>query len=285
MPIRSVMKKILFPTDFSKTSLNAFAYALELAKKFDAEILTMHVFPTDLAMYSDYAALLSANYSINEWSDFEHYRATVPKLQALIEKHRADSIKMTHILERGDVVEKILEIEDSESIDCIVLGTNGASGFKAVFLGTVAESIINRASGLVLAIPSGCRFTHINRTLLLVKYEKPYLEILGQALEFSKKLNTHLDVLQIKDTPDETESETLKDWTRKFADERVSFYMVATSDLEQTAVSFIEKHNNNIVALAVHEKGFFEKLFFFSLSRQMAFHSTIPVMAIHTRKM
>ncbi|MDZ4331458.1 MAG: universal stress protein, partial [Flavobacterium sp.] len=38
------MKKILFPTDFSEVSKNAFIYALKLADSIDAEIITMHVY-------------------------------------------------------------------------------------------------------------------------------------------------------------------------------------------------------------------------------------------------
>ena len=37
------MKKILFPTDFSDVSKNAFIYALKLADSINAEIITMHV--------------------------------------------------------------------------------------------------------------------------------------------------------------------------------------------------------------------------------------------------
>ena len=83
------MKKILFPTDFSENSLHAFVYALHMAKKLHAEILTMHVFPIDLNVFSEYSAILSENYDINEWSDFENYKSEVPKLRQLAEKRQA----------------------------------------------------------------------------------------------------------------------------------------------------------------------------------------------------
>lgn len=38
------MKKILFPTDFSDNSNNAFVYALKLAEKLQAEVITLHVY-------------------------------------------------------------------------------------------------------------------------------------------------------------------------------------------------------------------------------------------------
>ena len=39
------MKKILFPTDFSDVATNAFMYALNVANLFEAQILTLHVYP------------------------------------------------------------------------------------------------------------------------------------------------------------------------------------------------------------------------------------------------
>lgn len=278
------MKKILFPTDFSENAFNAFEYALELAKKTGAEILTIHVYPMDVAVFADYSAILSVNYLINEWDDFENYKSEVPKLKALAKQHQAEHIKITHLLERGNVVEKILEAEISEQIDCIVMGTSGATGLKAVFLGSVAESVMNRASGLVLVIPSGCRFPKAQKILLLAKYEKPYLKIVQQLLPLAKILQAHLDVLHIKDQADRAEMRTMKDWAKQFADEQMCFHILANQNLEETVINFTAKHQNTMVALAVHEKGFFEKLFFYSLSKELAFHSQIPVLAIHTKK-
>jgi nucleotide-binding universal stress UspA family protein len=45
------MKKILFPTDFSETSNNAFVYALQLAKNIDAEVVTLHVYELPVVDY------------------------------------------------------------------------------------------------------------------------------------------------------------------------------------------------------------------------------------------
>ena len=278
------MKKILFPTDFSENSVHAFVYALHMAKKLQAEILTMHVFPTDAGVFSGYPAILSQNYNSNEWSDFENYKSEVPKLRQLAEKHHAGSVRISHTLERGEVVEKILEIEESENIDYIILGTKGATGLKEIFLGTVAEQVINRAKGMVLAIPSNCMFPTVAKILLLAKYEQPYLKIVRQLLPVADALHAHIDVLQIKDAPDKDEAQMMKAWQREFADADIHFHMQATKALEGTAIDFAAMHRSNLVAMAVHEKGLFEKLFFFSFSRQMTFHSQIPILAIHSKK-
>lgn len=279
------MKKILFPTDFSENSLHAFGYALQLAKKLGAEIVTLHVYPETVVPYSEYAPFLAQNYNIAEWGEFENYKSEVPKLKQLAEKHLATAVNLSHVLERGNVVQKILEVEASENIDCIVMGTKGATGLKAVFLGTVAEQVINRASGMVLAVPESARFPAVINLLLLLKYEKPYLKILKQLIPFTEALKAHIDVLQIKDAPDRSESRIIKEWSQEFAGADISFHMFATNAVEEMALDFADTHQNNLIAVVVHEKSFFEKLFFFSLSRQLAFHATVPVLAVHAKKM
>jgi nucleotide-binding universal stress UspA family protein len=39
-----LMKKILYPTDFSETAENAFIYALQIADTLGASVITLHAF-------------------------------------------------------------------------------------------------------------------------------------------------------------------------------------------------------------------------------------------------
>jgi hypothetical protein len=92
--------------------------------------------------------------------------------------------------------------------------------------------------------------------LLLVKYEKPYLKILRQLLPFAEALKAHIDVLQIKDAPDRSESRIIKEWSEEFAGADISFHMFATNAVEEMALDFADSHHNNLIALAVHERTF-----------------------------
>jgi len=59
------MKKILVPLDFSPASLNAFTYALSLAKKIGAEIVTTHIYEVAVATTVEFYDFLLTNYQIN----------------------------------------------------------------------------------------------------------------------------------------------------------------------------------------------------------------------------
>jgi nucleotide-binding universal stress UspA family protein len=57
-----------------------------------------------------------------------------------------------HRLLRGDPVDGILGIAESEHVDLIVLGTHGRRGIDRVLMGSIAEAVVRRAKCPVLAV-------------------------------------------------------------------------------------------------------------------------------------
>ncbi|MFT3796464.1 universal stress protein [Flavobacterium sp.] len=277
------MKKILFPTDFSKNSLNAFVYALHLTKKTNAEIVTLHVYPIIAGTYGDYYDFIYENYDINELAQFENYKSEVPKLRMLAEKEQCQSVRVSHILKQGDAVNEILDVAEKEKTDMIVMGTTGASGVKEVFLGTVTEKVMNHAKTLVLAVPEKARYQNVKNLLFLAELDKLQTTALKQVEQLAEPFKAHIDVLQIKGKHNDEEESLLKKWKKHFLKSDIYFYILASASIEDTAIDFVRLNKIDIVAMPVHEKNFFERLFLFSLSRQMAFHSQVPVLAIHTK--
>lgn len=147
------MKKILFPTDFSDISKNAFIYALKLADVVDAEIITLHIYELDFPAYIDVSAYINLMYGVNELSDFENYRDEVPVLRAIAEKNNLSHIKFSNVLNRGNLLEEIITITKKENIDFIVMGTKGVTHLDEIFLGTVTTKVMNDSHAIVLAIP------------------------------------------------------------------------------------------------------------------------------------
>lgn len=277
------MKKILFPTDFSQTSLNAFVYALHLAKKINAEIVTLHVYQLVVGTFDDYYDFLNENYSISEWGNFENYKSEVPKLRMLAEKEHCQGVKLSHILERGDIVPGILEIAEKEQVDFIVMGTTGATGLKETFLGTVSEKVMNHAKATVLAIPEKAQYKNIKNILFLTELSKLQTDALKKVERIATAFNAHIDVLQIKSSHSNGDAAILEKWKKQFLQSDIYFYILTSDSLADTAIDFMQLNKTDMVAMPVHEKNHFEKLFLFSLSRQMAFHSQVPVFALHTK--
>ena len=274
------MKKILFPTDFSFISLNAFRYALHLAQKIEAEIITLHVYDLPAGTYSDYHDFLTKNYNISDWNEFENCKSDVPKLRAIADELQLGNIQISHMLNRGNVVETILSVAADEHVDFIVMGTTGQSGLKEIFLGSNTENILSQATASVLAIPEYCHYKPIENILFLTKFKESQQKILKSLLGMAKLFDAHIDVLQVKSNHDKTEAEVLAKWKNAFPASNISFLMLSSDDFEETIIEFIETNQINIVVMQVHHKGFFEKLFGYSLSQRLTFHCEVPIMGI-----
>ncbi len=275
------MKKILFPTDFSEISKNAYLFALHLAKSINAEIITLHTYDFPQVNYMDVPIFLPDIYEVTELCNFKNYEGHIPALRSIAAKHHLEHIKVSNVLESGDLIECILKISKNEKIDYIVMGTQGASGMTANFLGSVTEKVINETQAVVLAIPENCEYKPIKRVLFVTDYKTEEIEMLKKTLVLAKIFGSHVDCLYVKPSQHFVAGVIMEDWEKLFHKQQVTFHNLTGSDAEGTILEFIEKHNIDMLAMTTHHHTFFERIFQVSLSKKLAFHVKIPILALH----
>jgi nucleotide-binding universal stress UspA family protein len=275
------MKKILFPTDFSDASKNAFIYALKLAKNIDAEIITLHVYELPAIDYIEVPVYLLKVYEITELSNFENYKHQVPVLRKIAEDNHLEHIKISNVLDNGNLIDNILKITKEEKIDYIVMGTKGATGFASTFLGSVTTKVMNETKTVVLAIPEHCQYEPIKKILFTTQFKDEDVEVLKKVIDLAKVFHSHVDCLYVKKESDYDKEKSINKWKKTFKDDSVDFHIVLSNDAEGIILNFIDMHKINMITMHVHHRNFFEKLFHISLSKKLAFHITIPILAIH----
>jgi nucleotide-binding universal stress UspA family protein len=121
--VSAIPTKILVPIDFSPSSHVAIETATELAEKFHAEIILLHVLPESAA--DEAKALAEKNFAISQ--------------AALDAKGIKASAK---IVEDHDVAGYILEFAEEAKIDLVVISTHGVSGWYPCVFGSIAEKIV-----------------------------------------------------------------------------------------------------------------------------------------------
>ncbi len=151
--------RILYATDLSKNSSYAFLYAMDMAKRHDAEIVILHsVGPSRTISYAGARVedlILSARKEEQE-KDLQEIRRG---LEAFCRRAESQigypcAERVTKILVPvGYPVEEILKAADEEECDVLVLGTHGKGFLKHTFLGSVASSVLERTRKPVFVIP------------------------------------------------------------------------------------------------------------------------------------
>ncbi|MBG6062040.1 nucleotide-binding universal stress UspA family protein [Flavobacterium sp. CG_9.1] len=274
-------KKILFPTDFSDASKNAFIYALQLAESIKAEVITIHVYQLPQANYINISEYLHEIYDVTELSNFENYKDEVPSLRRIAEQNNLGHIKISHALILGNLVPEIKKITENEKIDFVVMGTKGATGLKETFFGTVATKVMNDVKVLVLIIPEHCLYQPIKKMLFLTQYKSEDTAAFKTVLSLSAIFQAPVDCLRVAHLKDESQHDCRADWKVVMEDNEVVFHSIEGDDVEGIILNFIALHKINLIAMHVYHRNFFEKLFEISLAKKLAFHINVPILGIH----
>jgi len=146
------LTKILVPVDFSECSDEAFDDALELARRFGAELVVLHVWqpPRMMGPETIFYPPEGTRQSVIHLVEEEARRQTGDFVAARAEPE--PDVHFTTLVEAGIPYATILDIAEREGVDLIVMGTHGRSGLSRFFLGSVTEKVVRHAHCPVLTI-------------------------------------------------------------------------------------------------------------------------------------
>jgi len=142
------IKKILWPTDFSKNSNAALPYVLSLAEKYDAEIYLLYV-TQDLANNIPWYGELKPPHidKLHEW-EIPH---ADKKMEEICEKELAGCPMFHKKVVIGDPAEEIAKLVEKEGIDASVMATRGRTGYFP--FGSVTNKVMKRSPVPVWTVP------------------------------------------------------------------------------------------------------------------------------------
>jgi nucleotide-binding universal stress UspA family protein len=150
---RMQIRRILVPVDFSAQADAAFEYALDLARKLDAQLTLLHVFQVPAFAFPDASVPLPAQTLI------EVQNASRTQLAKLEARAREVQVAASSLLREGAPFVEIVRTARSESADLIVMGTHGRTGLRHALMGSTAEKVVRKAPCAVLVVrPPGARF-------------------------------------------------------------------------------------------------------------------------------
>jgi nucleotide-binding universal stress UspA family protein len=274
------MKKILFPTDFSEVSENAFVHALEFAKIVNAELVLLHTF--ELPVYDN--QFFPENYNLLfdsiQLSQFDMFKDEIPKLHAIAEKRNLQHIKMSHRLMDGALLYNIKKVIEEEKINFIVMGTSGATGWKAFFLGTNTGNVLTAVDVPVLSVPSDAKFKKIETIGFTTRYRDKDKKSLKGVLKIAKKTNAIIKCLYVKTNDSDVSSATITQWEEEFKGEPIQFSIIESDDVQDTILDFVLFKDIDVLAMLTYKRNFFVELFQPSLTQKFSNRLDIPVLAM-----
>jgi nucleotide-binding universal stress UspA family protein len=142
------IKNVLVATDFSEPSTVALDYGRELARTYEATLHVLHV-TEDLRWR--FAADATPAFPAEAQEDIEaSARKRVAAL--LTDEDRVQLHARAVVHTAVNAAESIVAYAKTETVDVIVIGTHGRSGFSHVLMGSVAERVVRLAPCPVLTV-------------------------------------------------------------------------------------------------------------------------------------
>jgi nucleotide-binding universal stress UspA family protein len=146
--------RILVCVDGSESSARAVDHAIEMAKKYDAQLIALNVVVSQLGYaYSSGVFGLVTPSAINDLLDKSKQEAK-KWFDDIGKKAAARDVRFRTemVASPTSVVPAIVDYAEKNKVDLIVTGTKGRSGFAKLLLGSVASGVVTYASCPVMVV-------------------------------------------------------------------------------------------------------------------------------------
>jgi nucleotide-binding universal stress UspA family protein len=200
----SSFQRILVPVDFSPFSQHALRYGCALARKDGAILQLLHVVQ-DLAPLSVGGAGGLVAPAAAQYIDEIHASARAA-LEQIPSSAWGSGVKtIERRVEIGTPRDGILEFAKTQGTDLICIGTHGRSGLARLFLGSVAEKIVQYAPCKVLVVRRHEKEfvdeTHpepsLKRVLVPTDFSDGSREAIRTGAEFASRFGAELHLLHV----------------------------------------------------------------------------------------
>jgi nucleotide-binding universal stress UspA family protein len=176
-----MIKNILCPVDRSPSSLEAFSYAIALARWQGARLNLLEVIeaagPTGGSRTSEDASVPS-----------DTQAALERDLRRVLTARRASDVRVGIFMRKGNVVQEILAQAKAIRADLVVIGSHGRGGVQRLVLGSVAEKVLRLATCPVLTVRSGVRLARRSRSPRTILCATDFSAAANRGVAYAKRL-------------------------------------------------------------------------------------------------
>ena len=280
------MKRILLPTDFSENAHNAISYALQLYKD---EICEFYILNT----YTP--AMVSAGSMIDSYSAL-----TLQKIAQETAQRKLDALEIqinkefpntNHtfitVASFNMLISEMKELVSEKMIDVVVMGTQGATGAKEIFLGTNTMYAIKKLKIPVLAVPSNFDYEAPKEILFPTDYKvKRTNKYLSLIHDLCSEHKSRLHILNAYyGTPLTSEQEETKAYLDNyFQDNAHLFHIAEDTDVIGAVEKFQKQAKINFIIMFHNKHSFLENMLFKSVINQVVYHTNVPFLVIPSKE-
>lgn len=273
------MRKFIIPTDFSDTSKNAAQFGAKMAIDIpDCELILFHSFDKVVAgsdgtpMYGDPEARMVISIAA-----LENVKSSLPDYSA---------INIRCIAVEGSFLNSLQTLIDSEDADMIIMGINGATRLEQVMIGSNTLGTINQTNCPVMIIPPSATYKKISTVVYAcdmkdVQSTTPLKALRKMLKTFNPKLYVvNVDTEHYVEITEEFQQQKMK-LNEMLLGFEPEYAFIRLFDFTDAINQFSTDRNADLIITVPRKHSFLSGLFSTSHTKKLAYHSHLPVLAIH----
>lgn len=273
------MKEIIVAIDFSKGSIHALEYALELANKLESDVILVWVDDrpdTDFPGFAEKAGKRDESVKMLE-EIIATYKSKLPKG------------KLTAKVKKGKVYQEISALAKAAGCSLIITGTHGVQGYEEFWVGSNAGRIVNYAGCPVLAVQNTFPLQNDKTDCIVVPidHSPTSLHKLPYTVEFARKTGYSICLLGINSSPlksiqklinnsaAKAEAYVKKNNVECFAE------FIQTNDLTTAIIEYTNRMNAGMISIVTQVNDPATHVILGQASQQLINYSPVPVLCLH----
>ena len=276
------MKTFIVPTDFSDTSKNAARFAARLAEKVtDAQIILYNVFDKIETGSSDGSVM---------YNDHEARRKIMELALDSVKTDMngiAPSVKITCVAEEeSSFINSLERLASHQGADLIIMGITGATRLGQIFIGSNTLSMVNKNICPVMIVPPDAEFTGIKN----IAFTSDFKDV--EKTTPVKAMRDVLDIFKPFIHVVNVDSEHYVELTEEYKTERAKldtiltgyeteYYFMRQFDFVDAINQFVMDYKIDMIFTVPKKHSFLGGLFKSSHTKKLAYHSHVPLVAVH----
>jgi nucleotide-binding universal stress UspA family protein len=185
--------------------------------------------------------------------------------------------------------ENIVSIALNNKADFIVMGTRGAGLIKKTFLGSNTASVIENSPIPVFVIPENVSFLPPKKIVFASRFLNSDVEAIKKLSVIAAAFNAELIIVNFVENKKDLETNSLimESFLLRIREattySKIACRIFENENAQKGIEKFIDVVDADIIALSTKNRNPFEKLFSKSITKEMSFHSQIPLLAFHVK--
>ncbi len=276
-------KHLLFPTDFSEASQDAFISTLHLASQRNARVTALHVIypeyePMDLPVLSARATEEKLEVAKNVLENL------VSATRQLLKDQLKPMPEIETKIEIGVPAAAIIRLAKELECDMIAMGTRKKHSTLEQWLGTVTAEVVQKADLPVLVLPEGRYLESIKLMVYATALKKRDLDNIHKVMQLLPMENAIIHLVHVN-TEAEKRQISMEEMKATFSESKtkvsLKFHILESKDIISALNTFSREYDADLLIMATVKRSFWERLFHESQSRAMVLRAEIPILVLH----